>query len=265
MYDNVIVPFDGGLESRAALAPAADLAWRCNAKVVVVNTTPALDDQSRLALKTQAISMSGADVDFWVDIDHGIGDALVAAATHRSDSIICVASRHRTTGVVRRREIVIPPPWEVFTSSRVPVLAIGPHADVSRGLPMAELMVAHDGSATAERAVDLAVDWARQMKLAVRLVGVVAASGRSIGATPLAAQLERRLGEIAPQVPEASLEIIESDRPGEALAALLDDRPDAVGVLTTHGGLPNGEPLGPVARELLERSTRALLFARPHA
>ena len=44
MYQHVIVPFDGGLEARAALAPASDLAWRCGAKVVVVSTT-AIDDE----------------------------------------------------------------------------------------------------------------------------------------------------------------------------------------------------------------------------
>ena len=67
MYQHVIVPFDGTLEARAVLAPAADLAWRCGAKVVIVSTTAIDDDVVQDLLKSQAIAKSGADIDFWVD------------------------------------------------------------------------------------------------------------------------------------------------------------------------------------------------------
>src|SRR5262245_7669669 len=70
VFQNVIVPFDGSLPARAALAPAADLAWRCGGRIVIVNNTDASDKASRDALKSRAMSMSGADVDFWVDVDH---------------------------------------------------------------------------------------------------------------------------------------------------------------------------------------------------
>ena len=70
VYENVIVAFDGSGQGRAALAPAGDLAWRCGAKIVIVNNTDASDRASREALKTRAMSLSGADVDFWVDLDH---------------------------------------------------------------------------------------------------------------------------------------------------------------------------------------------------
>ena len=40
------------------------------------------------------MSMSGADVDFWVDADHDLGDALLQAARFRSRPMICSAASH---------------------------------------------------------------------------------------------------------------------------------------------------------------------------
>ena len=91
VYENVIVPFDGTQPGRAALAPAADLAWRCGARIVIVNNTEVSDTASRSALKTRAMSMSGSDVDFWVDVHHDLGEALVEASKFRSNPMICIA------------------------------------------------------------------------------------------------------------------------------------------------------------------------------
>src|SRR5690606_35541500 len=88
VYENVIVPFDGSPQGRGALAPAADLAWRCGARIVIVNNTDASDKASRAELKTRAMSLSGADVDFWVDLEHSLGRALVEAARFRPDPIV---------------------------------------------------------------------------------------------------------------------------------------------------------------------------------
>ena len=95
MYQHVIVPFDGTIESRAALAPAADLAWRCGAKVVVVTTTAIEDDAANYVIKSHAIAKSGADVNFWVDPNVEPADALLEATRFRSDPLICLASRYR--------------------------------------------------------------------------------------------------------------------------------------------------------------------------
>ena len=160
MFDHVLVPFDGGPELRALFAPAADLAWRCNAKMVIVSTTAATDEESRLLLKSLAISQSGADVEFWVDLDHEIGDALVAAASHRPNSLICVASRHKQTGLVKRRNAIIPIPHQVFTESDAPIMALGPETRVATGLPMTEVVIVHDGSDRCAGTLATAVGWA---------------------------------------------------------------------------------------------------------
>ena len=102
MFHHVIVPFDGTLEARAALAPAADLAWRSGAKVVIVTTFAIDDEVAHFVLKSQAIAKSGADVDFWVDAHAELGDAVLEATRYRSEPIICMASRYRNSGLVRR-------------------------------------------------------------------------------------------------------------------------------------------------------------------
>ncbi|MCD9623839.1 hypothetical protein [Rhabdothermincola salaria] len=253
MYDNVIVPFDSSLELRAALAPAADLAWRCRAKIVVVNTTPAADEESRLVLKSQAISMSGADVDFWVDLDVGVGDALVEAARHRAHPILCVASRYRKSGLLRRRRS-IPPPRQVFTEIDAPVLVIGPEADVSRGLNMVEVLVLDDGAASAD-ALALAARWGQGLRVDVRVVSVVSTTDHDT-----MAQVQQRFDALVAEVPGASLEVLASDRPAATMVAVAGRRPDAV-VMVGRGVPSAGSPVGPVAAELIATSPRFVVVA----
>ena len=260
MYDNVIVPFDGGLELRAALAPAADLAWRCDAKLVVVNTTAASDEASRLVLKTQAISMSGADIDFWVDLDHEIGPALALAAGYRQRSVICVASRYRAVGVVRRRQVPTALPVEVFTDAPAPVLTIGPEADVSRGLQLAELVVPLDGSPTGAAVLPLAAEWGARLRVAVHLVGIVGERGDGEG---LSTELEQVLDDLARRVPETSLEMVRTDDPQASLLDVLERRSNTVAMIATGGsGERAEEAIGPLAAAIVKRSSRPTVLVR---
>src|SRR5690349_17491647 len=120
VYDNVIVPFDGALSGRVALAPAADLAWRCGARVVIVNNTEVQSTDAQAALKSRAMSMSGADVDFWVDTDHDLGGALLEAAKYRDRPLICMAMRGKPS--LRKRFSLPPMAEQVFKETQVPVM-----------------------------------------------------------------------------------------------------------------------------------------------
>jgi nucleotide-binding universal stress UspA family protein len=266
VYDNVIVPFDGTLPARAVLAPAADLAWRCGARVVIVNNTDANDKASKTVLKSRAMSMSGADVDFWVDLDNELGTGVVEAARHRTNSIVAIPIRTRSGGL-RRRPVMGSMPAQVLMESPVPVLVIGPKTDVSRGLPMTELVVGLDGSAESERILPVAVEWARVLKLRLILAGVVR-TGDDDGAAHSAesAYLDAQLAAVRDEVPEAARELIEADDPATGLCSLLADHDNAVIAMSTHGrsGLDN-HPLGSVAQGVLLNSLRAMLFLRPTA
>jgi nucleotide-binding universal stress UspA family protein len=264
VYENVIVPFDGSLPARAALAPAADLAWRCGARIVIVNNTEASDQKSRKALKSRAMSMSGADVDFWVDAGTSIGHAVVEAARYRDRAVICLPVR-RKSGGLRRRPTLSAVAAEVLVESPVPVLVIGPEADVSRGLPLSELVVALDGSSESEQVLPLAVDWAQDLKLRLMLAGVVSDdAGGPDSHTAERAYLQGHVERVSDRVRDATAELIEAVDPATGLYAELERREDAVIAMSTHGrsGV-DGRPLGSVSLGVLLRSPRAVLFLRP--
>jgi nucleotide-binding universal stress UspA family protein len=264
LYQNVIVPFDGSLPARAALAPAADLAWRCGGRIVIVNNSDASDQASREALKSRAKSMSGADVDFWVDTEHSIGGALLEAVKFRDDPIVCIPVRVRTSGL-RRKPVLDAMAAEVLVGSDAPVLVIGPETDVSRGLAMSELIVSLDGSEVSEQVLPTAVAWARELKLRLALVGVVR-EGAAGEHEDEAAYLAGHLESVAAEVPDASYELIEAVDPATGLVARLSRQDDAVLAMCTHGrsGV-DGSPLGSVAQSVLLRSPRPMLFVRPRA
>lgn len=260
VYENVIVPFDGTLPGRAALAPAADLAWRCGARIVIVNNTEVHDVESRSALKSRAMSLSGADVDFWVDTQHDLGDALVEATKFRSHPMICIAIRGKQGGL--RKKLVLPAIAEqVLGNTDVPVLVIGPNCDVSRGLPMVEVVASLDGSPGSEEILRAAIDWARMLKLKLILVGVVAESSPG----PHTGEIEYlRAHAVAAQqqVPQTTFEIIKAKDPTSGLVDYMQAHDDAILAMTTHGRSPGKGILGSVALGVVANSPRAVLFVR---
>lgn len=259
MYQHVIVPFDGGLESRAALAPAADLAWRCGAKVVVVSTTAVEDEAATHALKSQAMSKSGADIDFWLDRNMELGAAVVEATRFRADSLICVASRYRLHGVIRKKKVPSPLPGAVLRHSPVPVLVIGPETDLTRGLPLGELLMPVDDSPESVRAARLAVQWANELRVALRFLYVVAPG--AVDPNPPAA-VGHLHDEVRAEVPGATLEVIETDHPAAALVAIAAEGTDAV-ILLPSTGATDRAALDRYAHEVVDSSTRAVLVAPP--
>ena len=223
MFHHVIVPFDGTLEVRAALAPAADLAWRCGAKMVIVTTLAIDDEAAQYVLKSQAIAKSGADVSFWVDAHAELGDAVLEATRFRSDPIVCMASRYRNAGLVRKKQTPSPLPEAVLRHSSVPVLIVGPETDLSRGLPLAELIMPIDDSAESVRAARFAADVAASMRLAVRFLVMVPPGGDARVPDDVRAIVD----EIRAGMPAVELELIETDQPAAALVAIAAEERDA--------------------------------------
>jgi len=259
VFDNVIVPFDGSVAGRAVLAPAGDLAWRCGARLVVVSNTGASDELSRVALKGRAITMSGADVDFWVDPGHSMGEALVRSAANRDHPLICVPLRNSKKGLLRRM-VTEPMPHEVLHDTEVPLLVIGPEADVSRGLPLSEIVVPLDGGPSAERILPAAVAWAHEFKASLVLLRVVP-TGVDDHQAPIR-YLSERLGDVAATLPDARFELVEADDEALGIVGYLGDHDSSVVMLTLEPER-HGESIGPLGDEVLARSPRALVLVRP--
>ncbi len=259
MFHHVIVPFDGTLEARAALAPAADLAWRSGAKVVIVTTFAIDDEVAHFVLKSQAIAKSGADVDFWVDAHAGLGDAVLEATRFRSAPIVCMASRYRNTGLMRKKHSPSSLPEAVLRNSTVPVLIVGPETDLSSGLPLAELVMPIDDSAESVRAARLAAEVAASMRLGVRFL-VMLAPGAGPDGVP--EHVRDIVDEIRAQIPTVEMDVIETERPAAALVAIASEGRDAVILLPRAGGDEHAA-LGPFAAEVVATSHRAVMLAPP--
>jgi nucleotide-binding universal stress UspA family protein len=260
VYDNVIVPFDGALSGRVALAPAADLAWRCGARVVIVNNTEVESTDAQAALKSRAMSMSGADVDFWVDTSHDLGGALLEAARFRTRPLICMAMRGKPT--LRKRFSLPPMAEQVFRDTEVPVMVIGPNCDTSRGLPMLEVVASLDGSVASEQILPLAAEWARGLKLRLVLVGVVAAK-KGGSHTGEIQYLEGHATSMRSHVPDTTYELIEASDAAEGLVGYLRRHEDAILCMSTHGRSRGRGVLGNVALNVIGGSPRAVVLARP--
>ncbi len=259
MFDYVLVPSDGGPELRAALTPGSDLAWRCGAKLVVISTTPATDEASRLTLKSEAIAQSGADIEFWVDLDHGIGEAVVIAASFRPNSVICTASRYKQGALLRRRAVV-EIPRTVFTETPTPILAMGPETDVSRGLPMGEIVMVHDGSESCAGTVATAAEWALRLKLEFVMVGLLSPNASVDERDWLVERLEAAIADVAGRVPVASLVIVEARDPVDTMAAFLTEHRESILVVgPDKDGSATASP-GSFGAALLRVTPQALFF-----
>lgn len=260
MYDNVIVAFDGSLTAKDVLGPASDLAWRCNARVVIVNNTEASDSASRKALKNKAMSMSGSDVEFWIDTEHTIAENLLEASRHRSRPILCLAIREKRGGLFRK-PLLTDMSAEVLSESRVPVLVVGPEVDVTRGLSLGEVVVPLDGSTTSEHILPIAVHWAHTLRLELVLLGVVADDGSDHAGER--SYLEEVCRRVCDEVPDATFELVEAKDAASGIVGFATDHPRSVVIMSTHGrGGLDRKPLGSVARSVMVNSPQVVVFHR---
>jgi nucleotide-binding universal stress UspA family protein len=260
VYDTVIVPFDGTQPGRAALAPAADLAWRCGARVVIVNNADVSDPSSRQALKARAMSMSGADVDFWVDVNRDLGESLVEATRYRPNPLIAIAMKNKPG--LRKRFSLTPVAEQVLRLAEVPVLVVGPNTEIDQGLPMTEIVASLDGSPASEQILGLAAYWAHHMKVRLTLVGVVAETSPGPHAGEIE-YLESHTASLQVHVPDTTYELLSSSDPVTGLVEYMRTRPDAVLCMSTHGRTGGRGLIGNVALGVIGGNPRATVLSRP--
>jgi nucleotide-binding universal stress UspA family protein len=260
VYDTVIVPFDGSQPGRAALSPATDLAWRCGARVVVVNNTESSDPGARQSLKSRAMSMSSSDVDFWVDVNRDLGEALLEATRYRPNPLLAIAMKNKPG--LRKRFSLTPVAEQVLRLAEVPVLVVGPNTEIDQGLPMTEIVASLDGSPASEQILGLAAYWARNMNVRLTLVGVVAETspGPHNGEIEY---LETHAEALRHHVPDTSFELLSSSDPVTGLVEYMRSRDDAVLCMSTHGRTGGRGLIGNVALGVIGGNPRATVLARP--
>ena len=255
VYENVIVPYDGSLDGRVVLAPANDLAWRCNARMVVVSNTDAGDRSSKAAVKLQAIAKSGADVEFWIDLEHPLAEAALKAVAYRQDSMLCVASPRPSGTLRKRRRAVGHLVSDVVARATVPVLVVGPQADIGRGLAMTELVVVLDCTPNAEEVLAFAVDWCKSLKLRM-IVTASPAPGTNFSRSDLQQYLDQRVdGFTAPG--GVVTELLGGDGEAGGAVTLLEEHDSSVALVSANHGRSGG--LGLFASKVVLGANRPVL------
>ncbi len=258
MYQNVIVPSDGTLEGRSALAPAADLAWRCGARVVNVANTEVSDKSSKAVVKGHAMAQSAADVEFWVDLENDLATAVLAAATYRSNPVFCIPSPPPSRGLLGRRKAALSPlAIEVATRADAAVVMIGPGVEISRGLPMTELVAVLDGGPGSDELAAQAEQWAQLFKLRLVLTAV-AAQGAIDDRSSQQQYLEQRADQrSAPG--GVGVELVKGDDAVGGLVDLLLGHENCLAMLSPT---PEGTAPSALAADVICRSPRAVVLPR---
>ena len=258
VYENVIVPNDRSREGRIVFAPAADLAWRCGARVVNVSNTDVSGRSAQAAVKQQAIFKTAADVEYWVDLDHTLAEATLKAVSFRPTPIICVASPRPESRLFSGRKSRLSPLVATLTEeSPVPVLVVGPATDTSRGLPMTELVVVLDGTPEGDAVVELAVTWAEQLKLHLVFTAL-----SEHGPLTDRSAVQQHLDLNANSVNIAGgvgVELVQGSGGVDDLVSLLAGHEDAVVMM---GAGPVGTRLSKDSSALILVTPRALVLAR---
>lgn len=258
VYQNVIVPSDGTLEGRIALAPAADLAWRCGARVVNVANTEVSDKSSKAVVKGHAMAQSAADVEFWVDLENDLATAVLAAATYRTNPVFCVASPPPSRGLLGRRKAALSPlSIEVATQAEAAVVVVGPVVDTARGLPMTELVAVLDGGPGSDELVELAEQWAQLFKLRLVLTAV-AAHGAVDDRSSQQQYLEQR-ADTRRAPGGVGVELVQGDDAVAGLADLLLEHENCLAMLAPT---PVGTAPSALVTDVICRSPRAVVLPR---
>jgi len=223
--------------------------------MVVVSNTDASDKSSKAAVKLQAIAKSGADVEFWVDLDHPLADAALKAIAYRKDPLVCVASPRPTGGLRRRRKGLGQLVTDVTSRCTVPILVIGPMADVSRGLAMTEAIVVLDCTPGSEELLSFAASWCNDFKLRM-LLTAAPAPGTNVTRPDLQQYLDQRVDRLD-LAGGVATELIKGEDEAAGLVELAAAREDAVLLMSANHGKAGG--LGPFATKVISTCPRPVV------
>lgn len=171
MYGRVIVPLDGSRLAEQALAPARDLAKAFGAGLVLLSVA---DSEDRvMQLKAYLIELD-ADRELGAEFIAVQGtrpaEAIRATAEKAGDAMV-VMGTHGRGGV--RRAVLGSVAEEVLATFEGPLVLIGPSFRPGPALRPLNLIACVDGSETSEAVLPVAVAWAQELGLRLRLVHVV--------------------------------------------------------------------------------------------
>jgi nucleotide-binding universal stress UspA family protein len=171
MAKTIIVPLDGSEFAERALAPAAALAARTGAQVVVMTSRiggVVVEPERYLADAAAEAGISGADV--IVVSDRSFVRGLKVVIADVADPLVCM-STHGHSGLVEA--MIGSMAEEAIRTIGVPMLLVGPNVEVRLATRFDTLVVCTDGTPTARAIVPEVSIWIRELRLRAWVVQVL--------------------------------------------------------------------------------------------
>ena len=266
MPKTVVVPLDGSTFAERALRPAAEVARRAGAHVVVMTARYGGVVVEPKRYLEEAARAAGIDDPEPVVVEGRLAaSAIAAVVSEQSDAVIVMTTHARQRlGQALFGSVA----EEILRRAPAPVLLVGPSVP-DDPTPLAELIVCLDGSALANAILPFAAAWARDLHLDVVLVRVAEADPKSPlpESDPVArdlADLQHIASELEPTGGSVRCQVLHHPRAAEAIVEFARNHPRALLALTTHGrtGLAR-VTAGSTAIAVVRDARCPVLVARP--
>ena len=236
MIDHVIVPIDGSEYADRALLPAAELARRFDATLVLLQAVHPDDlDDARKELGERASSLGVSGTELVLDPLNGPVGALQEAAEARPRSVVCMTT-HGRGGL--GRALFGSVAEETLREVGVPVVLVGPEFDAEAGRG-GTLVVPLDGSHRSESILPLVAEWAAVLDVGLWIVSVVdpadAERVRSSGQDLAEEAYAERVAHSLPSGLSVDWEVLHSADPAHAIVEFAAQRGFPIIALASHG------------------------------
>lgn len=245
MFRTIVVPLDGSALAEGALRPAAALARRLSAEVVLVHVVPPTDGhfwpEDYFAWITKTIDAPKVSVETVTAPD--AASSVVEVANGLKDSLVCLAA-HGRSGV---GYLVMGSTAEaILRGLAQPVMVVGPNGGgvgwEFEGGAFERLVVALDGSELAEQALAPAMAWAADLGSHVTLVQVTDGQCIPAGEDVLETGYLARVAARASSGPGVSSgmtiddwDVIHDHHPAAGIVRFAAERQASLIALSTHG------------------------------
>ncbi|MFI5053815.1 MAG: universal stress protein [Acidimicrobiia bacterium] len=257
MPGTIVVPLDGSRFAERALAPAAEVARRSGARVVVLSARyGGVVVEPRHYLEEAARAAGIVDPVLVVIDDRLAASAIVSVVAEIPDPVVCMTTHARqAVGQALFGSVA----EETLRRVDAPALLVGPSM-LEGPVSFEEIVVCVDGSVAATAIVPVAAAWARDLKLDITVVGVVEPGPES----ELAASVEAVARDLEAGSPRVRRQILHAAHAADGVVEFVRERPRAFVALATHGrtGLAR-LTAGSVTMAVVHSAPCAVLTVRP--
>jgi nucleotide-binding universal stress UspA family protein len=266
MPKTVVVPLDGSTFAERALRPAAEVARRAGAHVVVMTARLGGVVVEPKRYLEEAARTAGIDDAEPVVVEGRLAASAISTIVGEYPEVAVVMTTHARERL--GRALFGSVAEEILREAKGAALLVGPSVP-DESMHPAELIVCLDGSEVADAILPFAAAWARDLHLDVVLLRVSESEPEPGRDALLKGHLSRsgnrlvRLG-LEPELESVRYEVLHNPDAAEAILQFSRDHPHALLALTTHGrtGLAR-MTAGSVAIAVVHEAQSPVLLTRP--